>query len=120
MTPEKRRFSRIAFNVEATLEVDGTVHAVDCIVNLSVGGCMLEIKEKIVLGADCTFTILLPQMNPGVVVFGEVVRVDESRVSIKFTKIDPENLFHLQNVIRYNADNPNVIDKEISIRPGLK
>jgi hypothetical protein len=120
MTNEKRRFSRIFFNVKARLTVDGAVYPVDRIVNLSVGGCLLEIEKEFPLGSDCKFTILLEWMAPGVDVFGEIVRAGEGEVGLKFTSIEPENLFHLQNIIRYNAENPDVIEEEISAHPGLK
>jgi hypothetical protein len=120
MTAEKRRFSRIFFNVRARLAVDDKVYTVDRIVNLSVGGCLLEIQDNLPLGEECKFTILLPRMEPGVDVFGEIVRMGDGEVSIKFVRITPENLVHLQNIIRYNADNPDVIEEEISSHPGLK
>lgn len=120
MTDDKRRFSRIFFDVRAKLTVDGAVYTVDRIANLSVGGCLLEIEADFPLGSDCTFTILLPEMAPDVDVFGEVVHAGNGAVGLKFTMIDPENLFHLQNIIRYNAEDPDVIEEEISAHPGLK
>ncbi len=120
MTDNKRRFSRIFFNVKANLTVDGAVYNVDRIANLSVGGCLLETKGEFPQGSDCKFTILLPRMAPGVDVFGQIVRVGNGEISLKFTTIDPENLFHLQNIIRYNAEDPDAIEEEISIHPGLK
>jgi len=120
MTDDKRRFSRIFFDVRAKLTVDGLIYPVDRIANLSIGGCLLEIAEPLALGSGCTFTILLSRMAPGIEVIGEVVRVGNGEVSLKFTAIEPENLFHLQNIIRYNAENPEEIEQEISIHPGLK
>jgi hypothetical protein len=119
MTAEKRRFSRIIFNVRARLIVGDTVSTVERIVNLSVGGCQLEIDDELTSGTPCTFTILLPRMGPGVEVFGEIVRTGNGEASIKFTKIDPENLTHLQNIIRYNAEDPDLIEEEIKSHPGL-
>ena len=120
MTDEKRRFSRIFFNVKAKLTVNGVAYAVDRIANLSVGGCSLEIKDNFPLGSDCKFTLLLSRMAPGVDVLGEIVRVGNGEISLKFTMIEPENLFHLQNIIRYNAEDPDAIEEEINARPGLK
>jgi len=120
MTEDKRRFSRIFFNVKAKLAVAGAVYTVDRIANLSIGGCLLEIDADIPLGSVCTFTILLSRMAPGVEVLGEIVRVGKGEVSLKFTTIEQENLFHLQNIIRYNAEDVDVIEEEISIHPGLK
>jgi hypothetical protein len=120
MKNEKRRYSRIFFNVKAKLTVGGAVYTVDRIANLSVGGCLLELEEDLPVGKDCTFTILLSRMEPGVDVQGEIVRAGNGEVSLKFTTINPENLFHLQNIIRYNAEDPDAIEEEISAHPGLK
>lgn len=120
MTAEKRRFSRIFFNVRARLSMDNKVYQVDRIVNLSVGGCLLEIPDELPLGGECMFTLLLPRMAPGVDVFGEIVRTGGGEVSVKFVRITPENLVHLQNILRYNAEDPDVIEEEINSHPGLK
>jgi hypothetical protein len=120
MAAEKRRFSRIAFNVRARLSAGEKEYQVARIINLSVGGCLLEIQDDLPLGAECTFTILLPRMAPGVEVIGEINRAGGDEVSLKFTRITPENLVHLQNIIRYNADDPDIIEEEISSHPGLK
>ncbi|MGB3212323.1 MAG: PilZ domain-containing protein [Desulforhopalus sp.] len=120
MTKEKRRFSRIFFEVQAKITVGGVVYTVDQIVNLSVGGCLLEIEEDLPLGSVCTFTILLPQTASGIDVVGEIVRAGNGEVSLNFITITPENLFHLQNIVRYNAKDPDLIEEEISAHPGLK
>jgi len=119
MTIEKRRFSRIIFNVRARLVVGEATYELERIVNLSVGGCQLEINEQLQTRELCKFTIFLQRMGPGVEVFGEIVRAGNGEVSIKFTKVDPENLTHLQNIIRYNAEDPDQIDEEIKLHPGL-
>ncbi len=120
MAEEKRRFSRIFFNVRAKLTVAGCDYHIDRIANLSVGGCLLEIAEKVSVGSACTFTIFLSGLDAGVTVLGEIVRAGNGEISLKFTSIEPDNLFHLQNIIRYNAANADVIEKEISTHPGLK
>ena len=119
MTSDKRRFSRVFFNVKALLILDDVVYAVDRIANLSVGGCLLEIEGGIALGNVCKFCIPLPGIDPGVEVVGEVIRVEDGRVGLKFTVIDPDSLFHLQNIIRYNAEDSDAIEEEISAHPGL-
>lgn len=119
MVDEKRRFSRIVFNVRAKLSTSSNEYYVDRIVNLSVGGCLLEIFDNLPSGIECSVTILLDRMAPGVEIFGRVVRVNAEGVGIQFTRIDPENLFHLQNIIKYNAEDPDKIEQEIDSHPGL-
>jgi len=119
MAGEKRRFSRVNYTVRAKLVVDGEVYPVDRLVDLSVGGCRLEIPVNIPAGTTCTLNLLLPRMAPGVEIFAKVVRSARDECSLQFTAIDPENLFHLQNIIRYNAEDPDLIEEEIKNRPGL-
>jgi hypothetical protein len=59
-------------------------------------------------------------MAPEVKVFGEIVRAGNGVVSLKFMTIAAEDLFHLQNIIRYNAKDPDAVEEEISAHPGLR
>lgn len=120
MTVEKRRFSRISFDVRARLRVAETEYNVDKIVNLSAGGCLLVVQGGFSVGDLCTVVILLDRMAPGVDVGGEIVRTAEGEVSVQFTSVTPENLMHLQNIIRYNAEDPEKIEEEFSARKGLQ
>ncbi len=121
MKEEKRRFSRIAYQMAAELTIPGKIYKVDRIDNLSVGGCQLTIGESLAVGTECSVMIVLNQADrkQNVEVSGEVVRTDGEKVSVKFTGIDPENLNHLQNILRYNAPDPDRIEEEIERHPGL-
>lgn len=120
MADEKRRFSRIVFDVAARLTVNETTYNLDRMTNLSVGGCLLSVNDGFEVGQECSVNILLARMEPGVVVYGNIVRVADTEVSIQFTSVSPENLKHLQNIIRYNAEDPERIDEELSARTGLQ
>jgi len=118
---EKRRFTRIGFNMAAELTVDDQAYLFPQVGNLSVGGCLLETPERWAVGASCRFWLPLEPTDPalGVEVFGEIARCDGETVSVRFTRIDPQSLFHLQNIIRYNAPDPDRIEDEISDHLGL-
>lgn len=122
MKMSKRRFSRIALNFPATLIVDGTeVYDIHELTNLSIGGCLVQLEQDIIEGTRCTITIRLAGGlgNTPVNVTGEVVRYDKEYAAIKFTRITPGDLYHLQNLIRYNAPDPEQIEDEIRKYPGL-
>lgn len=121
MTEEKRRFSRIVFKMNAELTVEGKIYPVAEIVNLSVGGCQLEIGEDIAPNTPCSFLIVLnpADRRANVEVDGEIVRSADGVVGISFSAISPEALIHLQNIIRYNSPDPDRIEEEISSRPGI-
>ncbi len=118
----KRKFSRIPLKFPATLVVNGDeVYDVHELANLSVGGCLIPLVEKVGEGTSCTITIRLVGGlgNTIVHVSGKVIRHDKEFMALQFTKISPDDLYHLQNLIRYNAPDPDIIEEEISRHPGL-
>jgi c-di-GMP-binding flagellar brake protein YcgR len=121
MTEDKRRFSRIFFDMPAELAVADTTYTIEQIANLSIGGCLLKIEDDLPVGAECKITIILNDTPHDfrVQINGEIVRNDAETVGIKFTRINPDDLIHLQNIIRYNAENPDKISEEIKRHPGL-
>lgn len=121
MAEDKRRFSRIFLDMPAELTVAETSYTIERIANLSIGGCLLKIKDDFPIGAECQFAIILndPPQDLRVNVNGEIVRSDAETVGIKFTRINPDDLIHLQNIIRYNFENPDKISDEIKRHPGL-
>ena len=69
----------------------------------------------------CSLKIILKVSGdePNVNIEGKIVRCKNSTVGVKFTRIDMENLFHLQNIARFNSDDPDRIEKEIKDHPGI-
>lgn len=118
---EKRRFSRIGFNMPVDLIVNEQRYSFHQVDNLSVGGCSLETHEDFRVGDACQFWLPLDPTNSdfGVEAFGKIVRCGRGTVGVQFTRIDPDSLYHLQNIIRYNAPDPERIEEEIIDRPGL-
>lgn len=121
MTDEKRRFSRVIFGVRAVLEVEGQSYEVDEIINISIGGCLLPIESPLKEGSECNTYIYLVGSNSQQVVHaeGEIVRIEPGRVAVRFTGMDPDSLYHLQNVVRYNVPDADKAEGEISRHPGL-
>ena len=119
---EKRRFSRITLQMPAKLSIGEDIYSLPAIDNLSVGGCSLELSLPAGPDTECRLWIPLDSTNPGlgVDVSGVVVRADQGSVGIRFDAINPESLFHLHNLVRYNAPDPDRIDEEILHRPGLR
>lgn len=122
MLNEKRKFTRIGLKMKGALTIGDRVFRVDQISNLSVGGCLLELGVVFDKGATCRFWLPLDPARSdfGVDVQGEIVRCDGQTVGIRFTSIDPDSLFHLQNIIRYNALDPDRIEAEIAVHLGLR
>lgn len=118
----QRRFSRIPLPFPARLIVDNTeVYDIRELANLSIGGCLVPLDVEIARGASCKITIRLTGGlgNTPVNIAGKAVRHDREYVAIQFTAIAPDDLHHLQNLIRYNAPDPDQIDDEINSHPGI-
>jgi len=121
MSSEKRRFSRVPFTVKVEVTVGKETYSSDIIDNLSVGGCLLPLLADLKPQKTCFMKILLSETDDGPVikVEGKIIRCSSGTAAIKFTGIDPDSLFHLQNIIRYNYPDSDQVEKEINDHPGL-
>ncbi len=122
MEQTQRRFSRVALQFPARIAMDDwSSFDVEELTNLSIGGCLISMVEEVPLGTHMLVTIPLSEVEEGpkIEVGGEVVRCDDGYVAVKFIQIGPDSLFHLQNLIRYNAPDPDAIEEEIDEHPGL-
>ncbi|MHB8789051.1 MAG: PilZ domain-containing protein [Desulfobulbaceae bacterium] len=122
MTDDNRRFSRIPFRVKAQLRIDDQTYSVSELSNLSVGGCLLPLAVELPPGTACLLKIMLEGTTEEmrVRVEGEVVRTTPEGVALRFLRIEPDSLFHLQNIILYNAPDADAIEHELARHPGLK
>ncbi|MBN1627230.1 MAG: PilZ domain-containing protein [Deltaproteobacteria bacterium] len=121
MEDEKRRFSRFILNMNATLYVKGDSFKTDMISNLSIGGCLLPIHADLEPNDPCSIIINLgmPESDVNVKVEGIIIRCEHGDVAVKFTSIDPDSLFHLQMLARYNSPDTEKVEEEIKKHPGL-
>lgn len=97
------------------------MHAVKELLNVSIGGCLVESKEDFIIPSHCVLVIKLGD-EPSLIrveITGKFVRREKDFTGIQFTHIDPDSLFHLQNLIRYNSEDPDKIEQEIEDRPGI-
>lgn len=122
MPDEKRRFTRVPFEVKGEMTVNDVLYYSEKINNLSVGGCLLLLEADVETGTKCHLKIMLSGANSklSVQVEGKIIRCEPGAVAIKFTTIEPDSLFHLQNIIRYNYPDTDKVEQEISNYPGLE
>lgn len=121
MDANKRRFTRVPFHVEAGIKLGQKTYHTDRIENLSIGGCLLPIPTQAVSGNPCVVNIQLSidSSELHVRVEGQVTRCDDEYTAVIFTRIDPDSLIHLRNIIRYNTSDIEGVEKEISDHPGV-
>jgi hypothetical protein len=121
MAHEIRRFSRIQPEIEAQMTADNHQYRTTEVINLGIGGCLLGITVDLKPGAACSLQFVLGNADAGpeIRVEAEVIRCQPEGIALRFTGIDPDSLFHLQNLIRYNAEDPEAVEQEIREHPGL-
>lgn len=117
----KRRFTRVPFKAQTRIDFQHIAYTVGEIYNLSIGGCLLQIDSDMEAGSRCSITIRLSERDDAVSVRvqGEVVRSVSGMLALKFVQIDPDSLFHLRNIIRYNAEDTRKVEEEIEKHPGI-
>lgn len=121
MTEDRRKFTRVPFKVEAEITVGDIFFKVEEISNLSIGGCLVPITADFEEGTACHVKIFLSGTSSemSIRIDGEIKRSAPGTLAVKFTRIDPDSLFHLQNIIRYNSPDPDIVDREITEHPGI-
>lgn len=121
MEVEKRRFTRFFLNMNATFYADNVLYDIDTISNLSIGGCLLSIHADIAPDTPCSLNINLGmgESELSIKIEGKIIRSDHGNIAVKFTSIDPDSLYHLQMLARYNSHDPEKIEDEIKKHPGI-
>ncbi len=121
MSEESRRFTRIKYGVPAIITVDDTEFSIQSISNLCIGGALIPCEQKFAHKTKCIFRIPMTGSSSNLFVEakGEFVWSSETESAIKFTEIDPDSLMLLQNIIRYNAEDPDAIECEIEEHQGI-
>ena len=122
MQEEKRKFTRVPFRVKAEMTVADDVLVVESINNLSVGGCLLAMAETIPTDTECFLKIFLSGTTSevAVAVDGRITWCEAGAVAVKFTRIEPDSLVHLQNIVRYNYPDTDKVEEEINNHPGVR
>jgi hypothetical protein len=109
-----RQFSRVHFNVEATIrtadrELTGNVE------NLSMNGMFMFTDERLPVDEVVDITIVLTGVTPEIAltISGRVCRETEDGLGFTFDRIGPESYMHLKNIIAYNIDDAEKVMAEI-------
>ena len=122
MSENKRRFTRIKIKRPVVLSISGgSTFRSNEIEDLSVGGCLVPVVARLRAGTACKVEILLGKEEGSKIITVEAIitRYHENTAAVRFESIDPDSLFLLQNLIRYNSEVPETIDEEITNRPGI-
>jgi len=109
-----RKFSRVRFNVEATIKA-GERQFQGGVENLSMTGMFLVTEERLAEGEPVEITVILTGTSPPISVNfnGRVSRMIGNGMGFVFEKIDLDSYMHLKNIVAYNIDDAEKVLEEI-------
>jgi hypothetical protein len=109
-----RKFSRVKFNVNATITA-GDHQFQGKVENLSMTGMFLNTEERLPEGQTVEIMIALNGTLPEISICfsGTVSRTVENGLAFTFDKIDLDSYMHLKNIIAYNSEDAETVMDEI-------
>lgn len=109
-----RKFSRVAFRVDATVVAAGRSFQ-GKVENLSMSGMFMFTGERLRMGEPVQVTIVLNGASPAIEVSlrGSVSRIIENGIGFTFEKTSLESYTHLKNIIAYNSDDADKVLEDI-------
>jgi hypothetical protein len=121
MEREKRRFTRFPLKMNTTLYVNKNSYTTNTLSNFSIGGCLVPVDAELAPDTPCSLIICLGEPESALTIKAEglIIRSDQGEIAVKFTGVDPESLFHLQMLARYNSPDSEKIEEEIKKHPGI-
>lgn len=112
-SPEKRRFSRIAFRHSAHLHVGAHDYVCE-LVNLSLKGALLRPASGALLpGADCVLELVLDDGEHCVRMAGVVAHSEAGLVGVACQSIDLDSVSLLRRLIELNLGDPALLERDL-------
>lgn len=118
-----REFTRVPINVGVEVRAKDILIKTHKTHDMSMVGISLEHEGNVIpIGTECDVSVFLEHVDPQIHVAmkGKVGRVTDKDLGIEFSEVELESYEHLQNLVRYNSANIDVVDKEINEHSGLK
>jgi hypothetical protein len=121
--PEKREFSRVPIHLDVEISSPQPAPHPCQVKDVSLKGLYLLCDNPLPVGSVCRVALLL---NGGetpvrIELGGTVARVDTTGMGLEITEIvGIESFEHLQNLVLYNASDPDQVAHEFQSHLGLK
>jgi hypothetical protein len=111
---EKRKFTRIPFEIAIRLSTDTQRISASRMRNVSLGGMFVLTRETLPVNSLCVVEIDLigPASLLRIRLEADAIRSEPDGIALKFTKMDMDSLIHLKHLITIHADTPEIIEDE--------
>jgi hypothetical protein len=116
----RREFTRVRIQLDAEISADDKASINGVAEDLSLNGVYIPSSGKLPIGTECTIALFLDGRDVRLEVLGKVTRQNDGGMAIEFTGVPLDDLEHLRNLIRFNADDPNAVEEEFDSHIGLK
>ena len=118
-----REFTRVPIKVWVEVSAKDIVIKTHETHDLSMAGISLQHEGKVLpVGTLCDVSVFLEGVGPPIHIDmkGKVGRSTDKDLGIEFSEVKFDSYEHLQNLVRYNSQNIDAVDKEINEHLGLK
>jgi hypothetical protein len=122
MVESTREFSRIPLRLEVQLLLEDGSEVFGNGVDLSLKGAFCETEASPPVGTPCTVALTFDSGDNKLSFYaaGRIARVADHGLAVEFTELELESFHHLRNLIRFNAPDPEAVDREFETHVGLK
>ncbi|WP_243311552.1 PilZ domain-containing protein [Fundidesulfovibrio agrisoli] len=110
--PDKRKRTRVQTAIEASVECGVLDKYRVTVRNISLKGVLCDHEPGMTGKRDCDFVLHLTDTLQ-VRIEARIIRNDAEGLALDFVGMDEEAFFHLRNLVRYHADDPDAIDREL-------
>ncbi|NVK29730.1 MAG: PilZ domain-containing protein [Gammaproteobacteria bacterium] len=112
---DKRRFSRVEFDADATLYLDGK--SIDAhIVDLSIHGAKINlIEHTMMLGVkQCDLEIMLGSGVTSINLVCRPVYQKDLTIGLEVVEMDIDSATHLRRLLEVNLGDPKLIERDLT------
>jgi hypothetical protein len=113
---ERRRFSRIPFNVAADLQLTEAESITVEVIDLSLHGLLIAKPTAwfAPLGTEFNLCLTLENSDTQLAMSATVAHVDEDSIGFECQNIDLESISHLRRLIELNLGSSDILNRELN------
>ncbi len=115
MENDKRKNIRIDFKTKVVLKCEGQTILSDADSrDISLKGMFIKTDQMLKVGTPCDLELILSgaSTNLSIAIKGEIARQGDGGIGVSFGGIDLDSYWHLKNLLLYNSQDPDALEKE--------
>ncbi len=112
---KKRKNMRIDFNARVILKSDGHTILSDAdSKDISLKGMFIKTDQALQVGTPCELELILSGTSTSLslAMQGKITRQADDGLGVSFEGVDLDSYWHLKNLLLYNAQDPDALEKE--------